>query len=175
MFFLSSQAQATKQLAQCSWTSGQHVTFQRQIYSLSFGGLLTGTGSSGLISDSSSCSGMGVSSGGPGNSSVPTLISRASGDAPKFWTAGSPLLSHRSFRVKRGPISCRATFSGERKAYLIVSVEKPIHSILVISLTDDVWKTKSHADCEAPLLVAPEIQVMAGIKSGTFVQHYVPE
>jgi hypothetical protein len=41
---------------------------------------------------------------------------RGWGCSPKFCTEGMFLFNQRSLRVKRGPISWRATFSGDRKA-----------------------------------------------------------
>lgn len=38
---------------------------------------------------------------------------------PKSCTAGISFLTHRSFNVNLGPISCKAAFSGERNAYLM--------------------------------------------------------
>ena len=111
--------------AQGSHDTKQH-TFQRHKYSLSFGGLIfiKGTGSVMTLSSISSSllassSWSAISSGGGTYSSVvPVVIFNPSGDAPQLRTSGSPLFSHHSLSVKCGLISCSATFSGDRKAYL---------------------------------------------------------
>jgi hypothetical protein len=52
-------------------------------------------------------------------SSGSSAASRKGGaGAPRFCTAGIPFFSQRSFKVKRGPISCNAAFSMDRNAYL---------------------------------------------------------
>ena len=50
----------------------------------------------------------------------PLSVSKARGFAssPKFCTTGMFFFNHRSLSVKRGPISCKATFSVDRNAYL---------------------------------------------------------
>jgi len=91
--------------------------------SLSFGGFCV-DGTSGFASSLSLTPSSEDSWACSSASLVSTEISRGCGAAPKFWTAGNPFLTHRNFNVKRGPISCRATFSGDRNAYLCLLKNK---------------------------------------------------
>ena len=107
-----------------STTSGGR-TFHTHWYSSSFGGATVFADGSGGTTSMSSCScasSVGACAGVADvdfvSGSSKTSNSRSLGASPRFFTAGRPFFTQRSLSVNRGPISCKDTFSRERKAYL---------------------------------------------------------
>lgn len=93
---------------------------------------------------------------------------RGGGWAPRFCTAGIFFFSHRSFRVNRGPISCNAAFSVERKAYL--RTYQHWRETMLGSRTYDAGKTRSLADYARWRLAVPQILVGVEREFGTSFQ-----
>ena len=117
-------------------------TFHTQRYSSSFGGSVF------LVSDGCSST-PSILSSVFGTSFPASLFwlsdsskasnSRSFATSPKFFTAGRPFRNDLSFRVNRGPISCKATFSVDRKAYLQVRFHvNQIFCPLLKSSTNDI-------------------------------------
>jgi len=115
-----------------TWHEQGWLTFHCHWYSSTVGGLVFFIG---LVSESPcspsshSPSSSGFSASGrsglsPSARSPSTAMSSNSSNSnrvegsPNSFTAGNPVLSDFNFNVNRGPISCNAAFSVDRKAYL---------------------------------------------------------